>query len=384
MKPPPTQLRGLGVAAPRGTRDQQTAAGFALARCRGNAREQAWLLRIYRQSGVNRRGSVLLEPEAGGDAALERFYPLPVSNQDRGPSTAARLRRYARAAGPLAAEACRGAFTEAGDDPADMTHLITVSCTGLMSPGLDAQLIRCLGLSPDVGRINLGFMGCHGALNGLRAAAAFAGSMPGARVLLCCVELCSLHFQYGLDPQKIIANALFADGAGAVILGNGQQTGTRGSGSAHQARGGPDHGNDCRLLDTASRLTSPGAGEAMSWLVGDHGFEMSLSREVPALINATIGPWLEEWLSRHGLSVADVAHWIIHPGGPRIIRTVTETLALPADAGRESAAVLAEHGNMSSPTVLFILHRLRAQGLDGPCVMLGFGPGLALEAALLG
>lgn len=106
-------------------------------------------------------------------------------------------------------------------------------------------------------------------------------------------------------------------------------------------------------------------------------------REVPRLIRGAIGAWLDDWLARHALSVPDIAHWAIHPGGPKIIQAVTDLLALPAAAGRTSASVLAEHGNMSSPTVLFILERLRAQAADGPCVVLGFGPGLAFEGALL-
>ena len=358
------RLRGVGVATPAGTLDQEAAAAFATVRCCADESQQAWLHRIYKQSEVKRRASVLMD-RSDDSAALEAFYPPPVSPEDRGPTTAVRLRRFALAAGPLAAKACRAAFADAVTEPAEVSHLVTVSCTGLVSPGLDAELIRRLGLSPDIGRINLGFMGCHGALNGLRAAGALAQSGPGARVLLSCVELCSLHFRYGWDPQKVVANALFADGAGAAIVGPAD-----------------DGADGYRLIDTASRL-APDSSEAMSWQVGDHGFEMSLSREVPRLIRGSISAWLEGWLARHALSVADVAHWVIHPGGPRIIQTVTESLELPEVAGRASAAVLAEHGNMSSPTVLFVLSRLRAQAATGPCVVMGFGPGLALEAALL-
>jgi predicted naringenin-chalcone synthase len=358
------RLHGIGVATPAGTLDQEAAAAFAAARCCASERQRAWLQHIYQHSGIQRRASVLLRPDDGIDA-LEAFYPLPSSPEDRGPTTAARLRRYAAAAAPLAAEACRTALADARADPAAITHLVTVSCTGLVSPGLDAELIQCLGLSPDIGRINLGFMGCHGALNGLRAASALAHSAPDARVLLCCVELCSLHFRYGWDPQKVVANALFADGAAAVTIG-------------------PDVGgaDGYRLVDTASRL-APGTGDAMTWRIGDHGFEMALSRDVPRLIRGSIGAWLDDWLARHELAVPDVVHWAIHPGGPKIIQMVTESLALPQEAGRASAMVLAEHGNMSSPTVLFILSRLRAQAASGPCIMLGFGPGLVLEAALL-
>ncbi|HET6725992.1 MAG TPA: type III polyketide synthase [Gammaproteobacteria bacterium] len=354
-------LLGIGVAAPEATLDQQAAADFAVDRCCDDDRQRNWLRRVYRQTGVSRRASVLLD--RGGLAALDAFYPVEPEDP-AGPGTGARLQHYAAAAGPLGERACRAAFAEAAIAPEAITHLVTVSCTGFMSPGIDAELIARLGLSPDIGRANLGFMGCHGALNGLRAAEALARSQPDARVLLCCVELCSLHFQYGWDAQRIVANALFADGAGAVIVGPEQ--------SNHDG---------WRLAGTASRI-APGTHEAMSWNIGDHGFEMTLSRDVPMFIRAAAHDWLSGWLAEHGLGITDIAHWAIHPGGPKIIETVTASLSLPEAAGDASRAVLAGHGNMSSPTVLFIIERLRAQQAACPCIAVGFGPGLALEAAL--
>ena len=120
----------------------------------------------------------------------------------------------------------------------------------------------------------------------------------------------------------------------------------------------------------------------MGWMVGDHGFEMSLSRRVPGLIAKALRPWLEAWLGDNGLSLAEVRSWAVHPGGPKIVSAVEETLALTAEALAPSRAVFAEYGNMSSPTVLFILGRLREQDAPRPCVALGFGPGLVAEAAL--
>ena len=135
------------------------------------------------------------------------------------------------------------------------------------------------------------------------------------------------------------------------------------------------------MQDTASLLTHDSA-DAMTWRIGDHGFEMGLTMEVPKCIRASLREWLEPWLASHGLGVNDVAHWAIHPGGPEIIQAAIDSLGLPAEAGDVSRAVLAEHGNMSSPTVLFILQRMRAKGIAGPIVALGFGPGLMFEAAL--
>ncbi|HXS72552.1 MAG TPA: type III polyketide synthase [Rhodanobacteraceae bacterium] len=358
----PVRIPGIGTALPRASFAQETAIPLAAARCCNNERERAWLERIYRASGVRRRGSVLLARDDDA-ASVEAFYPSPTSPGDRGPGTAMRLARYAQEAGNLAARACADAFVDAAIDPTSITHLVTVSCTGLFSPGLDAELIERLGVPRDVGRANLGFMGCHGALNGLRAAAAFAQAAPDARVLLCCVELCSLHFCYGWNPQQVVANALFADGAAAAIV--------------TQAIGN----STFRLTDCASLLTSD-SGDAMTWRIGDHGFEMGLTQEVPRCIRASLRGWLEPWLASRGLTINDVAQWAIHPGGPDIIQAALDALGLPDNAGDASRAVLAAHGNMSSPTVLFILQRMRASAAAGPTVALGFGPGLVFEAAL--
>jgi predicted naringenin-chalcone synthase len=120
----------------------------------------------------------------------------------------------------------------------------------------------------------------------------------------------------------------------------------------------------------------------MGWAVGDHGFEMVLSRRVPALVARHLRPWLDGWLRDNGLSLAEVRSWAIHPGGPKIVAAVEESLGLSAEAAAPSRAVFADHGNMSSPTVLFIVERLRASAAPRPCVALGFGPGLVAEAAL--
>lgn len=357
----PATILGVGTAVPPWSFGQDFAADLAAARCCSDERERVWLKGIYRASGVRRRGSVLLASDDDA-ASIEAFYPPRRSETDFDPTTAARLACYARKSGPLAAEACTSALADAAIEPARITHVVIVSCTGFFSPGLDAYLIERLGLARDSGRVNIGFMGCHGAFNGLSTAAALVQGARDACVLLCCVELCSLHFSYGFDRQRVIANALFADGAAAVVLAP------------------PGHPG-AELRDTASLLTR-GSPDAMTWRIGDHGFAMGLTAEVPRCIRESMHAWLKPWLAGHSLGVGDIAQWAIHPGGPDIVQAATDSLGLAPEAGDISRAILAEHGNMSSPTVLFILERMRLRKVAGPVVALGFGPGLVFEAAL--
>ncbi|MEX1016959.1 MAG: type III polyketide synthase [Phycisphaeraceae bacterium] len=373
--PAAVRLTGLGTAQPASTIDQPTAAALADARCCGTEGESRWLRRIYRGSAVDRRASVLLNGGTGdADGQREAFYPPRTGPGDAGPGVARRMGAYAAHALPLAVEAAGRALAQAGEAPGRVGQVITVSCTGFAAPGLDVRLIEALGMRPGVGRTVVGFMGCHGAINGLRVARALAAAQPGVPVLLCAVELCSLHFQYGFDRQRIVANALFADGAAACVL-QADAAGDDDAQSASSAAG-------WRVIDTASHLV-PDSHDAMTWTIGDHGFCMTLSPRVPELIEAHLRPWLAEWLAGHGLAVADVGQWAVHPGGPRVLDATAAGLGLPGEALTVSRAVLAECGNMSSPTVLFILDRLRREGGAGPCVMLAFGPGLVAEAALL-
>ena len=306
----------------------------------------------------------MLEPSCGSEIR-QSFFPSAGEESDRGPTTQQRMERYAREAAPLALAAARQALAEAGVPASRITHLITVSCTGFAAPGVDIALIKTLHLPFTVGRTHVGFMGCHGALNGLRVALSVVNADPTARVLLCAVELCSLHFQYGWDPQKAVANALFGDGAAALVAASAERT-----------------SQDAWRMVTSGACLFPDSEDAMTWRIGDHGFEMTLSPRVPSLIAEHVGPWLGSWLTGQSLTVPQIRSWAIHPGGPRILSAVADCLHLPDSAIAASNEVLAEHGNMSSPTTLFILDRLRRDGAPRPCVALGFGPGLAIEAAL--
>ena len=360
-------LFGLGTAVPPGTLTQTEALRTARALAGLTLREASWLPTVYEHSEIDTRHQVLGRPLVDdllkGTRESNSVF-LPSSEDDsRGPTTHERMQIYAKEAPPLAVRAAKIALHESGFDPATITQLVTVSCTGFVSPGVDFAIMQALKLRPTVHRTHVGFMGCHGAINGLRVANAYAQADPNARVLLCAVELCSLHYYYGNEPDKVIANALFADGAAAMI---GQQSRD------------PDR---WQIAATGSCLI-PDSGYAMGWQVGDHGFEMILARQIPVLIAKHLKPWITTWLSDNGLTLQDVGSWAIHPGGPKILTAVQEGLNLSAAAMATSRAVYAEYGNMSSPTVLFIAERLRHENARRPCAMLGFGPGLVAEAVL--
>jgi predicted naringenin-chalcone synthase len=312
------------------------------------------------------------------------FYPPAQDDADRGPALSERMRRYPEEALPLAVEACRNGLEDAGVGPDQIGQLVTVSCTGFSAPGVDIGLIDALGLPPGVGRTMVGFMGCHGAMNGLRVARAVSApgmsqTPSGTFVLLCCVELCTLHFQYGWDPQKVVANALFADGAAAVV---GKQTEERLPRKPANGRS-PSAGPPTVTAHGSHLLPGDDSREAMTWIIRDHGFEMTLSPKVPDLVRRHLRGWIEPWLAAQGLDLPAVQGWAIHPGGPRVIGAVEEALNLFPGAGNRSRDVLRDCGNMSSPTVLFIVDRLRQDDVPRPWVALAFGPGLTIEATLI-
>jgi prepilin-type processing-associated H-X9-DG protein len=359
----------LGTALPATLIDQDEALRIARPLCCRTPEQETWLPAMYGHTGIERRHLVL------GDAVVRDvldgtrhtgspFLPTGAPD-DCGPTTRQRMEHYEAAAGPLALTASRAALAQGDRLARTVTHLVTVSCTGFYAPGVDVELVQGLPLPPAVQRTHVGYMGCHGALNGLRVANAFCRAEPGACVLLCATELCSLHYHYGWDPQKIIANALFADGSAAVL--------------AVPGRAAPA---DAWRLAANGSCVFPDSRDAMTWTVGNYGFEMTLAKNVPRLIGANLRPWLTGWLAEHETALADVASWAIHPGGPRILDAVEDALGLSREATAAARAVFANHGNMSSPTVLFILDHLRRQGAPRPCVALGFGPGLTVEAAL--
>lgn len=361
-------LLGIGTATPPRRIRQHDAAELAAAFAQGAPGHDRTVAAIYRQTRIRTRGSVLLD-DPGTAAWAQTFFPAASTAEPDGPSTRTRMDRYATEAGPLAIAAARRAIVAAGVEAAAITHLVTCSCTGFANPGVDLDLVAGLGLRPSTARTHVGFMGCHGAFNALRVAEAFVTARPESVPLVVCVELCSLHFQYGARSDVVVANSIFADGAAAVVGGHAS--------SPRRARG------PAWLLESQWSRILPDSGHEMGWIIGDHGFEMNLSAAVPATIGRHLPEAVAAGLGEAGLAATDVGSWAVHPGGPRVLTAVDEALGLPADALSASRDVLAEHGNMSSATILFVLERLDRGAAAGPCVAMAFGPGLTAEFALL-
>ncbi len=367
-------IQAIGTAVPAYSAAQSDAAEFFkkvasampadATRTANGHRSTSAIDRLYKHSAIKSRSSVLADytREPSEFSFFPRNWSLSPS-----PSTAARMEIYRQEAPPLARAAIEGCIEAACVPRRSITHLVVVTCTGFFAPGLDILLVKELGLRPDVERQIIGFMGCYAAFNGLRAAHAICRADPEAVALVVCVELCSLHFQPEVTMDNLVANCLFADGAAAVLVASGAG-----------APGRVFLVDSCTMLDGDSL-------DQMTWTVTDTGFQMTLGPEVPETLRGSVGGFLDTLLGRNGLTLADVDFWAIHPGGRRIVEAVRDELGLSNEDVAPSFETLAAHGNMSSPTILFVLDRCLARkpkaGAMG--VAMAFGPGLTLESYLL-
>jgi predicted naringenin-chalcone synthase len=358
-------ILGAGTAVPRNLITQDDAARLAVELAGSACSHGTAIQALYRKTGVRKRHSTLITSSTNGQPATQSFFPIAAHDRDLGPTTNQRMQLYENAALHLATRAAEAALHDSHTAADEISQLVTVSCTGFAAPGVDIGLVERLGLNRTVSRTHIGFMGCHGALNGLRVASALSHAVPGGKVLLCCVELCTVHHQYAANAQQTVANALFSDGAAAIVATAGDRSQSQWQVAAHFS------------------FLLPETAELMSWHIGDHGFKMRLSPQVPGIIEKQLRPWLEEQLRRYSLSIGDIQGWAIHPGGPKILTATADALGLDHEYLGPSQHVLAEYGNMSSPTVLFVIDELRKRGDWLPCVALAFGPGLSIEAALI-
>ncbi len=332
-------------------------------------RERRIIRMIYRQSGIERRHSVITNFDGDGE---DGFFKAGPDGLRQGPGTAARNGIYERESRRLSVALARAALSSGpGPGPSDITHVVTVSCTGFCNPGPDYHIVRELGLPHSTQRYHLGFMGCYAALPGLRMAKQFCEADPRAVVLVLCLELCSLHLHLDGTEDALLANSLFSDGAAAAVV------------SAREPAPGT---GAYRLGEFHSALVPDGEAD-MAWRIGDRGFDIALSSYVPKLIGANIRGFIEPSLSSGGLSLGDIATWAVHPGGKAIIDQVQSSLGLGPVQVEASRDVLRRYGNMSSATILFVLREIlsrQAPGKgSGSVCAVAFGPGLTVEMALL-
>lgn len=328
---------------------------------------------VYDASAIDTRYTVIDELEAGGATAAPPVFYDQAAGAILAPSTGDRNEVYLERSPELFLAAARDALAAAaGIEAADVTHVITASCTGFYAPGPDFAVVRGLGLAPSTQRYHLGFMGCYAAFPALRAARAFCLADPTAVVLVVCVELCTIHLRSANDPDTIVASSVFADGAAAAVV------------SARP----PARGERVLDLDVFETVLTPRGESDMAWKIGDAGFEMTLSSYVPRIIEQHIASALAPLLAADArvadLPYAGIERWAVHPGGRSILDRVQHTLELTDEQLDPSREVLREYGNMSSATILFVLQKLLHSGPAGErvCAM-AFGPGLTVETALL-
>lgn len=290
----------------------------------------------------------------------------PCDEDVSGWGTGARMVRFLAEAMPLGKDAVAAALDNAGVAPDEVGLFVVASCTGYVSPGLDVRLASDLGMGSDVQRLLLGHMGCYAALPGLGTVADFV-RVRGRPAVLLCLELPSLHVQPPTSRlDQVVAHAIFGDAAAAVVVEPAPATGV----------------DSLALVDVLAR-TDPATADHMTWDVTDLGFRMGLSPRVPGVLAKHVCEVVTELVTRNGLTLSDVDGWAVHPGGPRILEVVGRRLNLGDGELAASYAVLREHGNCSSPTVLLVLDRLLRERQPKVVVTMSFGPGLTLYTGLL-
>jgi len=319
---------------------------------------------LYHQCGIETRYSVI--PDYTGSVREWEFYP-PTENLEPFPSLETRMKWYRQYAAPLSLESIHRCL-EGKTLPAEITHLITVSCTGMSAPGLDLELVEALGLPATVFRTSINFMGCYAAVHALKLADALVSSCSGARVLIVCTELCTLHFQQEPTVDNMLSSLLFADGSASALVVSDDH---------------PDKG--LRLRGFYSEIVSEGKKE-MTWDLSSTGFRMTLTSYVTDLIRADFAGLVGNALEKNRLQRDEVSHWCVHPGGKKILDAIYKSLSFTNGHLDDSFAVLKEFGNMSSPTILFVLQRIMATlDYNRPNCIFGaaFGPGLTMETFIV-
>lgn len=358
-------ITAIGTAVPENRFGQDVIADFMTKAMQLNYADGRKLKTIFRASGISHRHSVLSDFGKSKDFT---FFPN-TSDFEPFPSTKKRVEEYRMHAVGLSVTALQDCLKNHKEfDVSSVTHLITVSCTGMYAPGLDIELVKALGLRTNVQRTTINFMGCYAAFNAIKAADAFCKADRESKVLIVCAEMCSLHFQKKATEDNLLANGLFADGAAAVLM------------EAHPRKGWNFS------LDAVHNALSFTDEQHMAWTIGDFGFEMKLTSYVPDIIRVGIKKLTTEMLTGINKKISDIKHFAIHPGGRKILEVIEKELGISREQNKPAYHVLNNFGNMSSPTVLFVLHQLltnfKPNDHNSNVLSFAFGPGLTLESIL--
>ncbi len=355
-----TRIVSIGTAVPENVYLQTDLADWMHQRLDSNNTRMGRLFRtLYRKTRIEKRYSVLKDfnqscsnPALFADASIE-------------PKVEERLSIYEKEATSLAEFAINKCLV--GHNKDNITHLITVSCTGMSSPGIEIQLKQKLALKQNVQTHAVNFIGCYAFFPALKMADAFIKADPKAQVLIVAVELCTLHFQNKDSDDHLLSNSLFSDGAAACLCSS-------------------EPGNNASLmLKGTDQLLIPKGENDMAWNIHSEGFLMKLSSYIPQLVDEGIKDLIEKLLGDKNLERQDIRHWAIHPGGRKILEVCEAELQLKNNELRASYTTLKNFGNMSAPTILFVLEQMLKDNelANGENLFAcGFGPGLTLEAAL--
>jgi len=355
-------ITGIGVGLPTHSQSQANLVSFLSSQLPLTPIEKRRLKTVYLASGIQSRYSVIADLKQ----LLKLFTFGNETTNIQGLNTKERMSLYQEHALPLATKAINDCLK---NSTTHITHLITVSCTGMYAPGLDIDIIHYLNLSSSTHRLCINFMGCYGVFNALKTAEAICKANEQAAVLIVSVEMCSLHLQGLQSIDHLISSAIFSDGAGALLVQCNATTKKR------------FVINDfyCDLM--------PQGQKDMTWDIGNHGFDIILSSYVPELIKSGIHPFIEKLFSNKDLHFNQCQHYAIHPGGKKILEACEVALKLNKQDLDPSYQVLSEYGNMSSATIIFVLQKIwntltKAQSNE-KIFSCAFGPGLTLESMLL-
>jgi predicted naringenin-chalcone synthase len=361
-----SKIIAIGTAVPAYCHQQETILHFMQNVYGMNEVEKRKIKFLYHQSGIDTRYSVINDYSKPPDEW--KFYPASEVLEPF-PNLELRMAWYSKYAPPLSVDAIRECI--AGKISAsEITHLITVSCTGMSAPGLDLQVMELLDLPTNIYRTSVNFMGCYAAIHALKIADGICQQYPLAKVIIVCTELCTLHFQKEATADSISASLLFADGSAAVLVTNDQ----------YQCQDKSLH-----IDDFYAEVVAKGKRD-MAWELSSTGFLMTLSGYIPALIEEDFEALVTRALTHAGKSKQQITHWCIHPGGRRIVDAIAKSLQLSTNAFTHSYEVLKRYGNMSSPTILFVLKEIMLQTTTQQTrQVLGaaFGPGLTMETISL-